>query len=241
MGRLQDKTVIITGAAQGMGAHHARRFVAEGANVVIGDLQTEKGRALADELGARARFVELDVTDASGWDAAVNLAKQDFGGLHVLVNNAAIYFIGPVDKANPAMVRKLFDINLFGSWLGISKVVPAMRQMGGGSIINLSSFAGQRGVPYHGIYGASKWGIRGLTRTAAIDLGPEGIRVNAVLPGTIADTGMFAGESDELVNNIPLRRTGTLDDVSNLLVFLASDESSYITGADHAIDGGLGA
>lgn len=238
-GRLDGKIAIITGAAQGMGAEHARVFVAEGARVVLTDLQEETGKALAAELGANALFVRHDVSRAEDWDAVIAATRTAFGPANVLINNAAMYFICPVDEADPERVRKLLDVNIFGSWLGISKLAPMMREAGGGSIINLSSLAGMRGIPWHGIYGTSKWAIRGLTKTAAYDLGPSGIRVNAILPGAIEETGMAGGPLDETqLAAIPLRRTGRKSEVSQLAVFLASDESAYITGGDHVIDGG---
>ena len=237
--RLHGKIAIITGAAQGMGAEHARVFVAEGARVVLTDLQEPAGQALAAELGANALFVRHDVSKAQDWDAVIAATRVAFGPANVLINNAAMYFIGPVDEADPERVRKLLDVNIFGSWLGISRIAPMMREAGGGSIINLSSLAGMRGIPWHGIYGTSKWAIRGLTKTAAYDLGPSGIRVNAILPGAIEETGMAGGPLDETqLAAIPLRRTGRKNEVSQLAVFLASDESAYITGGDHVIDGG---
>lgn len=237
--RLHGKIAIITGAAQGMGAEHARVFVAEGARVVLTDLQEQAGQALAAELGAHALFVRHDVSKAQDWDAVLAATRAAFGPANVLINNAAMYFIGPVDEADPERVRKLLDVNIFGSWLGISRIAPMMREAGGGSIINLSSLAGMRGIPWHGIYGTSKWAIRGLTKTAAYDLGPSGIRVNAILPGAIEETGMAGGPLDETqLAAIPLRRTGRKSEVSQLAVFLASDESAYITGGDHVIDGG---
>jgi len=238
-GRLQGKIAIITGAAQGMGAEHARAFIAEGARVVLTDLQEPAGQALAAELGPNALFVRHDVSKAQDWDAVIAATRAAFGPANVLINNAAMYFIGPVDEADPERVRKLLDVNIYGSWLGISKLAPVMREAGGGSIINLSSLAGMRGIPWHGIYGTSKWAIRGLTKTAAYDLGPSGIRVNAILPGAIEETGMAGGPLDETqLAAIPLRRTGRKSEVSQLAVFLASDESAYITGGDHVIDGG---
>lgn len=237
--RLQGKIAIITGAAQGMGAEHARVFVAQGARVVLTDLQEEAGKALAAELGANARFVRHDVSRPEDWDAVLAATRAAFGPANVLLNNAAMYFICPVDEADPERVRKLLDVNIFGSWLGISRIAPMMREAGGGSIINLSSLAGMRGIPWHAIYGTSKWAIRGLTKTAAYDLGPSGIRVNAILPGAIEETGMAGGPLDETqLAAIPLRRTGRKSEVSQLAVFLASDESAYITGGDHVIDGG---
>ncbi|HQY69447.1 MAG TPA: glucose 1-dehydrogenase [Pseudomonadales bacterium] len=238
-GRLQGRIAIITGAAQGMGAEHARAFIAEGARVVLTDLQEPAGQALAAELGPNALFVRHDVSKAQDWDAVIAATRTAFGPANVLINNAAMYFICPVDEADPERVRKLLDVNIYGSWLGISKLAPVMREAGGGSIINLSSLAGMRGIPWHGIYGTSKWAIRGLTKTAAYDLGPSGIRVNAILPGAIEETGMAGGPLDETqLAAIPLRRTGRKSEVSQLAVFLASDESAYITGGDHVIDGG---
>lgn len=236
--RLKGKTAIITGAAQGMGAEHARVFAAEGARVVLTDLQEEAGKALASELGAGALFVRHDVSRAEDWDAVLAATRAAFGPANVLINNAAMYFIGPIDEADPERVRKLLDVNIFGTWLGISKVAPMMREAGGGSIINLSSLAGMRGIPWHGIYGTSKWAVRGLTKTAAYDLGPAGIRVNAILPGAIEQTGMSDKLDESQLAAIPLRRSGKKSEVSQLAVFLASDESAYITGADHVIDGG---
>ncbi|MGI9294416.1 MAG: SDR family NAD(P)-dependent oxidoreductase [Pseudomonadales bacterium] len=236
--RLSGKTAIITGAAQGMGANHARRFVAEGANVVIADIQVEKGQVLAEELGDRARFTTLDVSRESSWDSALATARQEFGLVNVLVNNAALYSAQSVEQETIENVRRILEINIFGSWLGLSKVVPLMREAGAGSIINVSSLAGARGIPHHSIYGASKWAIRGLTKSAAHDLGPDNIRVNAVLPGAINNTGMFSGMDDTQILAIPLRRPGSLDEVTNLVIFLASDDSSYVTGCDHIVDGG---
>ncbi len=240
MKRLSGKTAIITGAAQGMGANHARRFVAEGARVVITDLQEEACAALARELGEAARFLRHDVSSETDWDAVVKVAEEAFGGIDILVNNAGIYFVCPVDEAEPAMVRKLLEVNVFGCWLGISKVAPSMKKRGGGAIVNLSSLAGARGMPLLAIYGATKWAVRGLTKSAAYDLSPANIRVNAVLPGAVADTGMFSGGTPEQMKQIPLQRPASLNEVSDLLIFLTSSESSYITGADHFIDGGRG-
>jgi len=238
-GRLSGRIAIITGAAQGMGSEHARVFVAEGARVVLTDLQEEAGRALAAELGAAAHFVRHDVSAVADWDAVIAATRTRFGAPDVLLNNAGMYFIGPVEEAEPERVRRLLEVNVYGSWLGISRVAPVMREAGGGSIINLSSLAGCRGIPWHAIYGASKWAVRGLTKSAAHDLGPYGIRVNAILPGAIAETGMMGATLDEAqLSAIPLRRAGSKHEVSELAVFLASDASAYITGADHVIDGG---
>ena len=241
-GRLEGKIAIITGAAQGMGAEHARVFVAEGARVMLTDVQEAAGAALAAELGAHARFLRHDISSATDWDTVIAATREAFGPANVLLNNAGMYFIGPVDEAEPERVRKLLDVNIYGTWLGISRIAPVMREAGGGSIINLSSLAGNHGIPWHSIYGASKWAVRGLTKSAAVDLGPSGIRVNAILPGAIGETGMAppGGLDATQLAAIPLRREGSKLEVSQLAVFLASDDSAYITGSDHVIDGGRG-
>ena len=241
-GRLEGKIAIITGAAQGMGAEHARVFVAEGARVVLTDVQEAAGSALAAELGVHARFLRHDISSATDWDTVIAATREAFGPANVLLNNAGMYFIGPVDEAEPERVRKLLDVNIYGTWLGISRIAPVMRESGGGSIIHLSSLAGIHGIPWHSIYGASKWAVRGLTKSAAVDLGPSNIRVNAILPGAIGETGMAppGGLDEPQLAAIPLRREGSKLEVSQLAVFLASDDSAYITGSDHVIDGGRG-
>ena len=241
MGQLDGKHVIITGAAQGMGAIHARRCVEEGARVLLTDLQVEPGEKLAAELGEAARFVEHDITDAAGWDGVVETALAAWSRIDGLVNNAAIWWTKPLLEEDEDRFRTMLDVNVLGTWQGIRKVAPAMRESGGGSIVNLSSIAGTRGIPDHAAYGASKWAVRGLSKVAAAELGAARIRVNTIHPGAIAGTGMFlVPESDhaELFATQPLSRPGAREEVSGLLVFLLSDQSSYITGHEHVIDGG---
>lgn len=241
MGQLEGKRIIITGAAQGMGAVHARLFVEAGARVVLTDLQTDAGAKLAKELGKNAHFVPQDVTKESDWESVVGEAGKRFGGIDGLVNNAAIWWTKPVMDEDRERFRKMLDVNVIGTWLGIRAVVPAMREAGGGSIVNLSSIAGTRGIPEHGAYGASKWAVRGLSKVAASELGQWNIRVNTVHPGAVEGTGMFLvpeSEFETIFQAQPLRRPGRREEISGLVMFLLSDQSSYVTGHEHVVDGG---
>lgn len=242
-GRLDGKVAIVTGAAQGQGAAEARRFVREGARVVVADVLDEPGSAVVAELGERARFVHLDVTSEDGWTDAVAATEDAFGRVDVLVNNAGILRFNRVQDTPLDEFRLVLDVNLVGTFLGIRSVAPAMRRAGGGSIVNISSTGGIVGLPSVASYVASKFGVTGLTRSAAIDLGPLGIRVNSVHPGSV-DTPMIRMEGipDEAYapyfDKLPIRRLGTVDDVASLVLFLASDESAYCTGGAYVVDGG---
>jgi 3alpha(or 20beta)-hydroxysteroid dehydrogenase len=237
MGRVDGKVALISGGAQGMGAAHARMLVGEGAKVVIGDILDEKGKALADELGDAARYVHLDVTQPDDWEAAVSTALNDFGMLNVLVNNAGIVALGQIGKFDMAKWQKVIDVNLTGTFLGMQAAVEPMKAAGGGSIINVSSIEGLRGAVMVHPYVASKWAVRGLTKSAALELGPHNIRVNSIHPGFIR-TPMTKHFPDDMVTT-PLGRPGQSDEVATFVVFLASDESSYATGAEFVMDGGL--
>jgi 3alpha(or 20beta)-hydroxysteroid dehydrogenase len=232
MSRLDGKRALITGAASGIGAATARRFVEEGAMVVVADVAEEGGRSLAEELGAT--FERLDVRDESAWVAAVDRS----GGLDVLVNNAAIVELGGVDEMDEASFRRLLDVNTVGVFLGMRTVVPSMRARGGGSIVNISSIAGLVGNPYSIGYAASKWAVRGMTKSAAVALAQDGIRVNSVHPGVIRTPMSASVELSKTSGLSLLARLGEPVEVANVIVHLASDESSFTTGAEHVVDGG---
>lgn len=243
MGRLDGKVALITGGARGQGAAEARRFVDEGARVVVADVLTDEGAALADEIGPAATFVPLDVTDEAQWQAAVAATEEAFGGLSVLVNNAGILLFRQLVNTSLDEFRRVLDVNLVGTFLGIKTAAPAIERAGGGSIVNISSVGGLQGLPAVSAYVSSKFGVRGLTKSAAIELGPSGIRVNSVHPGSV-DTPMIRDDSTSVEDfapyyeRLPIKRLGTVDDVTNVVLFLASDESTYVTGAELVVDGG---
>ncbi|HET9609927.1 MAG TPA: glucose 1-dehydrogenase [Acidimicrobiales bacterium] len=239
MGRLDGKVAIITGAARGQGAAEARLFAAEGARVLLADILDADGEAVAAEIGDAAAYTRLDVTDEVQWQAAVALAEQRFGPVTVLVNNAGILHFQVLHKTELSDFENVMRVNVQGVFLGMKSVVPSMTRAGGGSIVNISSTAGLVGLPYFGAYVASKWAVRGLTKTAAIDLGHKGIRVNSVHPGGI-DTPMVAGTTADapFYKRLPVPRMGSPDEAARAVLFLASDEASYIAGAELAVDGG---
>ncbi len=237
MGRVDDKVVLITGGARGMGAEHARALVAEGGKVVIGDILDDEGRALAEEVGPNARYVHLDVTSEDDWDAAIKTAVDEFGKLNGLVNNAGIVNGAQLEKFRIDKFRQILDVNLTGTFIGMVKAVDPMKAAGGGSIINVSSVEGLQGSPWAHGYVASKWAVRGLAKSAALELGPHNIRVNSIHPGLIR-TPMTENIPDDMLK-IPLGRAAQPDEVSTFVVFLISDESSYSTGSEFIMDGGL--
>lgn len=248
MSRFQHQTVLVTGGTGGQGASHARAFHAEGANVVIADIDVERGAALAAELGERARFVRLDVTDEGSWAAAVAETEAAFGSLTVLVNNAGVQNPPALIEATDARTwARILDINLTGTFLGIRAAVPLLRRSGGGAIVNIASTSGVGGTAHYAPYVASKWAVRGLTRTAALELGRDGIRVNAIHPGVIATPFITepAAGSDRPISDFyspepfAVPRLGEPVDVTRLVLFLASAEASFVTGSEYVVDGGL--
>ena len=240
MDRLKDKIMLISGGARGQGAAEARLFVSEGAQVIIGDVLEPEGRRLASELGHTATFLRHDVTQERDWDTTINTAEK-LGGLHGLVNNAGIYQPRTLLETETELFERHTRVNQLGCFLGMKTVVPLMERSGGGSIVNISSVAGLRGSPGAIAYSATKWALRGMTKAAAIDLAPRKIRVNSVHPGPI-DTEMLHVRSPEQnrqrLQSVPMKRMGAAEEVASLVLFLLSDESGYITGAEVAIDGG---
>ena len=241
MGRVDDKVVLISGGARNIGGASARLLVAEGAKVVIGDLLDEEGTALAEELcrefgQSAARYVHLDVTSDEDWRSAVAFTVAEFGRLDVLFNNAGIFNGGQLQRYKTEQWHEMLDVNLTGPFLGMRAAADAMIEAGGGSIINTSSIEGLRGTPWAHGYVASKWGLRGLTKSAALELAPHGIRVNSLHPGRIRTPATDA-MPDDLIP-IPLGRPGLPEEVATFVLFLASDESSFATGSEFVMDGG---
>lgn len=245
MGRLENKVAIITGGSGGMGETHARRFVKEGAKVVIGDIVEEKGQALAEELGDNVIFVKLDVTDEKDWTNVVNVTEETFGPVDILVNNAGIAPNDTMKDLDVDLYRKVIEINQDGTIYGMKAVYPSMKKTESGSIVNISSMSGLVAAPYTTSYTTSKFAVRGVSKAAAIEFAEDNIRVNSVHPGTIATEMLENLDADsqamidDLTARIPLGRFAQADEITNLVLFLASDEASYCTGAEFTADGGL--
>ena len=241
MSRLENKVAIITGAAQGMGESHARRFVAEGAKVVLTDLNEEKGQALATELGENAVFVKQNVTSEEDWATVLATAEEKFGPVNVLVNNAGISVNKFMLDMSVEEYRRIVDINQVSVFIGMKTVAPSMAKAGGGSIVNISSINGLVGGAIG--YTDTKFAVRGMSKAAALNLSAMGIRVNSVHTGVIATPMIMQGDVKEAIEEfskfIPLKRVAQPEEVSNLVLYLASDESSYSTGGEFVVDGGI--
>ena len=239
MTRLEGRTIIITGAAQGQGAAEARACVAEGATVIATDVDDDLGAALAAEIGAT--YLHLDVADDDQWAHVVDEATSRHGHIHGLVNNAGIFAAQTIADGDLETTRRIWEVNQLGTWTGMRRVVPSMTAAGGGSIVNISSIAAMGGYPA-AAYGASKWAVRGMTKSAAKEFAAMGIRVNSIHPGLI-ETAMTSQTPPErkveLEAAVPLGRIGQPGDLVGPVLFLLSDESAYVTGAELVVDGGL--
>lgn len=249
MGRLQDKVALVTGAARGIGAQIAAVFAEEGAAVVLADRRDELGESVAEDVrkvGGRAAYVHLDITSEEDWSAAVQRASSEFGGVDVLVNNAGIIRVKPFVETSLEEFRKVLDTNLVGAFLGMQAVVETMKARGGGSIVNFSSVQGLKGRDGMSAYTAAKFGVRGLSKTVAIELGELGIRVNTIFPGPTKTKmterkGWTDEQRDAMYAGYPLGRMADAAEIARMALFLASNESSFCTGADFVVDGGVSA
>ncbi|WP_156842424.1 SDR family NAD(P)-dependent oxidoreductase [Novosphingobium aquimarinum] len=242
MGLLHDKVAVITGAARGQGEAEARLFHAEGASVILTDI-TDSGARIAEELGDRAVFCRHDVSSVTDWQQVAQVARDNFGRVDILVNNAGVTGYEPVDAIDPAAMQRYLDIHLFAALHGIQAMVPLMTA--GGSIINVASTAALRGYPHYVGYGVSKWALRGLTRYASHDLVGRNIRINTILPGGVETPMLLRDDDGDLIDAaraaVPMKRFGTAEELAQTALFLASDRSSYTTGAEFVVDGGLNA
>ncbi|MFI0777488.1 SDR family NAD(P)-dependent oxidoreductase [Streptomyces sp. NPDC021212] len=234
--RFEGKVALVTGGARGMGASHVRGLAAEGARVAVCDVLDDEGEALAGELPG-ARYCHLDVTDEARWESVVRTVEETLGPVDVLVNNAGIIHFGGVEEQTPEQFRRILDVNLVGAFLGMHTVLPGMRARGRGAVVNLSSAAGMTGFADGIAYVASKWGVRGMTKAAALDMAGTGVRINSVHPGVIR-TPMGESTSPELFADQPVPRIGEPGEVTRMVLFLSCDDASYTTGGEFLIDGG---
>ncbi|WP_432013610.1 SDR family NAD(P)-dependent oxidoreductase [Streptomyces cucumeris] len=246
-GRVQGKVALVTGAASGMGAAAIAVLAEEGASVIAGDVDKAKLDGVVAELtseGLAVTAIELDVADPEGWASAVRVAEETYGPLSILVNNAGIYRTPGVEETDQAVWDQVVGVNQSGVFYGMRAVIPSIRRAGGGSIINIASIHGIVGTEVGTAYHASKGAVRSMTKQAACQYGPENIRVNSVDPGIIetaivADLRSQGGAIDELAQFIPLKRFGSAREIAKGVLFLASDDSSFMTGADLVVDGGM--
>lgn len=237
MGRFNERVAIVTGGARGIGAAVARLFATEGAAVTVADVLDTEGAKLTAELGGPARYAHLDVSIEDDWQTVVAETERELGPVSVLVNNAGILEWGTIEEQPLESFRRVIDVNLQGSWLGMRTAAPSLRRAGGGVIVNISSIAGITGYAGIGGYVASKWGLRGLTKAAALELAPDGIRVCSVHPGAVR-TAMTADFDDSFTAAQPLPRFGEPEEVARMVLFIAAD-ATYSTGVEFVLDGGV--
>jgi 3alpha(or 20beta)-hydroxysteroid dehydrogenase len=237
--KLEGKVAIITGAGSGMGAEEAKMFAAEGAKVVITDINADACRAIAAEIGDNAIAIEQDVADEAGWKKVVDAALAKFGKIDILVNNAGMTKSANFDDTDAAMMRRMLDVNIVGSFLGMKATRDAMRANGGGVVINIASGLAFTSLPGYFAYGISKWGVRGMTRLGAKELAPDNIRVVTVTPGAIETPSLVPAVRENAKTMIPLGRVGGSDEFARVVVFVASDDASYLAGAEIMVDGAM--
>lgn len=243
MGRLEGKVAIITGGSRGQGATHVRRFVNEGAKVVFSDILVDEGEALSKELGENAKFIKHDVSNAEEWKNVVEKTESIFGPVDILINNAGIDIISKIEDLSEEGYRKHIDINQVSVFLGMKIVLPSMKKTGNGSIINISSINGFRGMEGQAAYDSTKFATRGITKTAALEFAEYNIRVNSVHPGAVrtpmTEQDDLKGTFAQISDIAPLKRPAEPEEITKLILFLATDESSYSTGSEFTIDGGV--
>ncbi len=239
--RLEGRIALVTGAARGMGAATARLFASEGATVILGDVLREELHHTANEIGDSAKACHLDVSAQHDWLEAAEIADT-LGGLDILVNNAGLLRIRPIEHETLDGFREMLDVNLLGAFLGMQTALPLMQRRGAGSIVNIASVSALTGHAYQGAYGASKWALRGLSRSAAVEWGHHNIRVNCICPGAVNTPMLPPAKSSAAGANrfahLPLGRAGEPTEIAELAVFLASDAGAWVTGAEFTIDGG---
>jgi 3alpha(or 20beta)-hydroxysteroid dehydrogenase len=241
--RFEGKVALVTGGSRGMGAATVRRLHSEGASVVAADILDDDGKALADELGDRVRFVHLDVTSEEQWQDVIAQTERELGKLDVLVNNAGILKFNALTDVPLEEFRQVIDVNLTGVFLGMKHAIPAMKRAGKGAIVNVSSTEGMGATLFCGAYTASKFGVRGITKAAALEYAADNIRANSVHPGGM-DTPMTRAVMDEtgrkyVASKVPMKRMGQAEDVANVVAFLASEDSAYCNGGEFVVDGGV--
>lgn len=237
--KLEGKVAIITGAGSGMGAEEAKLFAAEGAKVVITDINGDACKAVADEIGDAAIAIEHDVADEAGWAQVVAKTIDTFGKIDVLVNNAGLTKADTFDNTDAAFMRRMLDVNIVGSFLGMKATREAMRDNGGGVVINIASGLAFTSLPGYFAYGISKWGVRGMTRLGAKELSPDNIRVVTVTPGAIETPSLVPAVRENAKDLIPIGRVGGADEFARVVVYIASDDASYISGAEIMVDGAM--
>jgi 3alpha(or 20beta)-hydroxysteroid dehydrogenase len=242
MGRLDGQVAIVTGAARGQGEAEARLFAKEGAKVVLTDILADQGAAVAADIGEAASFVRHDVSSPEGWTEVVRSTQEAFGRIDILVNNAAIVGTLRLEDTEPELYERLYRVNQLGVYLGMHAVIAPMREVGGGSIVNIASVAGLKGSGSLFAYASTKWAVRGMSKAAAFELARYKIRVNCICPGVI-DTPMNDGNSERmmevLLRTTPMRRMGEPQEIAEAALYLASGAAAFVTGIDLVVDGGM--